>query len=85
LKNLKRNKMEKEIFRNKYIWMFKEHHEINCDCSYCKSWISGQNKMHYGLNIPPAWKAANAWYTIKYGKGKYLRWVNSWIRLFKKK
>lgn len=58
------------------------HHEGPCNCSSCgNSWDKGK---HYGLNIPPHWNGPTAWYTIKYGKGKYLRWTNSWFRWFQR-
>jgi hypothetical protein len=73
---------EKEIqlVDNKFFWVLKEIHTEDCDCSYC-----GSNRIkptiHYGLNIPKDWKASNSWYVIKYAEGKYIRWVNRWIRL----
>lgn len=51
-----------------------------CKCSYCH----GNNRLHYGLNIPDDWKAWNSWYVIKYWKGRYIRWTNSWLRKIKK-
>jgi len=50
----------------------------SCKCSYC----CGNSKLHYGLNIPKDWKAANSWWIIKYGRAKYFRWTNSWLRYF---
>jgi hypothetical protein len=50
-----------------------------CECSYCK----GDSKLHYGLNIPKD-KSWNSWWVIKYGKGKYIRWTNSWIKILYK-
>lgn len=51
-----------------------------CHCSYCK----GDNKIHYGLNAPADWKAWNSWWVIKYWDRRYIRWTNSWLKLFKK-
>ena len=46
----------------------------SCECSYCK----GSSKLHYGLNIPKklGW---NSWWVIKYAKGRYIRWTNSFL------
>lgn len=40
-----------------------------CTCIYCK----GDNRMHYGLNIPKNWKAHNSWYVVKYWPHRYVR------------
>ena len=66
----------------------KEHHvkgkvtwnpnNLTCKCSYC----TGSSKLHYGLNIPKDWRKANSWWVIKYGKARYFRWTNSWLRYF---
>lgn len=55
-----------------------------CTCSYCKT-TNTSKKLHYGLNIPKNWKAYNSWWVIKYAKGKYIRWTNSWLRNFAEK
>lgn len=55
-----------------------EVHEQGCTCSYC----DGDHKLQYGLNIPKQRNAWNAWYVIKYGPRRYLRWTNSWLRRF---
>lgn len=52
-----------------------------CTCSYCK----GQYRLHYGLNIPKNWRGWNSWWVIKYGDGKYIRWTNSWLKIFARK
>jgi hypothetical protein len=46
-----------------------EHHLKTCRCSYCH----GSTRLHYGLNIPKAWKARNSWYVIKLPFRIYLR------------
>jgi hypothetical protein len=46
-----------------------ETHARICLCSYCH----GDYKLHYGLNIPDEWRAWNAWWVIKYGPKRYLR------------
>jgi len=55
-----------------------ERHKLDCSCSYCM----GENKLHYGLNIPKRWKEWNSWYVIKILPYMYLRWTNRWFRLF---
>lgn len=50
-----------------------------CDCSYC----IGKTKLHYGLNIPKNWRAWNSWWVIKYGPSRYLKWRNTFLKLFK--
>lgn len=74
---------EKEIqlLDNNFFLCLKEIHTNNCDCSYCGN-NNRKPTINYGFNIPKNWKGHNAWYVIKYGKGKYIRWVNRWIRLF---
>jgi len=64
----------------KFFTIVKEQHKLPCSCSYCY----GKYKLHYGLNIPKQWRAFNAWYVLKYGKNKYFRWTNTWLRAFKK-
>lgn len=51
-----------------------------CSCSYCRG-TSNYKPLHYGLNIPKDWKSWNSWYVIKFGKFRYLRWTNQWIKL----
>ena len=51
-------------------------HNKDCICSYCY----GENKLHYGLNIPPAWNKWNSWYVIKFWKNSYIRWTHSFLR-----
>lgn len=58
-----------------------EHHGEGCLCSHC----TGNYKLHYGLNIPKAWKKWNSWYTIKLPRGIQVRWTNSWLKVFKKR
>jgi hypothetical protein len=53
-----------------------EAHDRSCTCSYCV----GDHRMHYGLNIPRAWKAWNSWWVIKFWPGWYIRWTNGWLR-----
>lgn len=55
-----------------------EKHEEGCTCSYCSDW--GKGKLHYGLNMPKLYKSPTSWWVIKYGKGSYLRWTNSFLR-----
>lgn len=58
-----------------------ETHKTKCTCSYCgKGNI--QARIHYGLNIPKN-KKWNSWWVIKYWRGKYFRWTNTWLRRFK--
>jgi stalled ribosome alternative rescue factor ArfA len=52
----------------------------SCECSYCK----GDAKLHYGLNIPKK-RSKTSWWVIKYAKGSYIRWTNSWLDLLNKK
>jgi hypothetical protein len=53
-------------------------HDRNCNCSYCGN---GHDKgLHYGLNIPPDWKAWNSWWVIKFWPKRYFRWTNSFLR-----
>lgn len=54
-------------------------HEKQCNCSYC----SGDNKMHYGLNIPTAWRYWNSWWVVKFGPRHYFRWTNTFIKYLK--
>lgn len=43
------NRKNDEILCNKYIHILHEIHiKENCSCSYCR----GDNKLHYGLNVP---------------------------------
>jgi len=58
-----------------------EKHKKGCTCSYCK----GDNKIHYGQNIPPSWNKWNAWYVIKLFPRTYFRWTNTWFKFFTKK
>jgi hypothetical protein len=58
-------------------------HDKQCACTYCcGKWAHGR-KIRYGLNVPPAWKAWNSWYVIKFGPRHYFRWTNSWLRMFR--
>jgi hypothetical protein len=52
-----------------------------CSCSYCV----GENKLHYGLNIPKDWTYWNSWWIIKYGNGKYIRWTHPFLKNIKNK
>lgn len=56
--------------------MIFERHRAACECSYC----AGEHRMHYGLNIPAAWKKWNAWYVIKFWPRTYFRWTNSFLQ-----
>lgn len=58
-----------------------EQHGKGCPCSHC----TGEYKLHYGLNIPKAWKKWNSWYTIKLFNGIHIRWTNHWLKKFEKK
>jgi len=49
--------------------------EENCSCSYC----SGNNKLHYGLNISKN-KSWNSWFVIKYWNHRYIRWTNRFLK-----
>jgi hypothetical protein len=79
---MKNGGTEKELIKNKLFWCLNEIHPKDCDCSYCGN-RNRKPTIHYGLNIPKNWKKPNAWYVFKYGKGKYIRWTNSWIYLLK--
>lgn len=58
-----------------------EKHPEGCRCSYCGN--NGYDVgLHYGLNIPPAWRKSNSWWVVKYGPGRYLRWTNRFLRWF---
>ena len=59
-------------------------HRKNCGCSYCTGALQHGEKMRYGLNIPPAWNEWNSWYVIKFGPRHYFRWMNSWLRMFRR-
>jgi hypothetical protein len=61
--------------KNNLIWLLFETHELKCKCSYCY----GNNKEHYGLNIPKN-KSWNSWWVIKYWDRRYIRWTNSWLK-----
>lgn len=52
-----------------------EKHERDCT-------FGDPGHIHYGLNIPPAWNKWNAWYVIKWAPRRYIRWTNSWLRVF---
>ena len=67
-------------FANHKFNLFVDRHVRSCRCSYCM----GKCRLHYGLNIPPAWRKWNAWYVIKFWPRSYLRWTNHWLRLLKK-
>jgi hypothetical protein len=57
-----------------------ETHPITCSCSYCKVSSSlGDDRLHYGLNIPNN-KSWNSWWVIKWGHNRYIRWTNPWMR-----
>lgn len=75
---------EIQLIKNKFFWCLKETHASDCICSYCGNDFR-KPTINYGLNIPKDWKSFNSWYVIKYGRGKYIRWTNSWINLLKKK
>ncbi len=62
-----------------YMAAMVEVHEVCCTCSYCH-W-----QMHYGLNIPKRWKEWNSWFVIKFGPRHYVRWTNSWLRIFQQR
>lgn len=72
-----------EIWSQKFLGVWIEHHRGACTCSHCGDGYLGP--LSFGLNIPPAWSAWNAWYTIKYGKGKYIRWTNHWFKWFERR
>lgn len=90
---MKNGGKEKELIKNKLFWCLNEIHPKDCNCSYCGysskepnihyGYYNRKPTIHYGLNIPKNWKKPNAWYVFKYGKGKYIRWTNSWIYLLK--
>ena len=51
------------------VWIILEIHIPSCDCSFCKG---SNSKLKYGLNLP---KNKSGWKTIKYWRGRYLRWI----------
>ncbi len=69
-------------FKLRGSWIILEKHIKYCHCSYCWALPLLQSRIHYGLNIPRLWRAPNAWYVIKWGPGRYLRWTNSWLKRF---
>jgi len=56
--------------KGKVTWNY-ENGQTVCECSYCK----GDSKLHYGLNIPKAWRNPTSWFVIKYGPYKYIRFT----------
>lgn len=64
--------------RPRFYWgsFLHEHHERGCTCSYCGGFGPGfRGRLNYGLNIPPAWRSPTAWWVVKYGPRRYLRWT----------
>lgn len=62
------------FFHKEWFYFLHEVHEKNCDCSYCY----GEDRMHYGLNIPKC-KKWNSWWVIKYWNRRYFRWTNTFL------
>ena len=68
----------KDIISNSWTHVLHEVHGKKCDCSYCY----GENKEHYGLNIPQD-KSWNGWWVFKYWNKRYVRWTNRFLKRFK--
>lgn len=70
-----KDKWEFHLFK---MWVIIDNHSKNCTCYFCEdeSYSDGKvyhKKMHYGLNIPPAWYSKTAWWTVKYAHQSYMR------------
>ena len=54
---------------------FLDVHARGCSCTYCTG--NGIDKgLHYGLNIPPDWRAFNSWFVVKFWPGCYWRFTH---------